>query len=137
MLLKFYEKGVLPPIPVSKSLASKRIKVSTKTFKGDTIMPWVTISQEELAAELGIDYETVKAKHDLISKIVKTRKKYNLTQQDLANMVGKSQSYIAKIESGIGTKNFSFDVLLNILSALGYEYKITTKKVSEPDSLVA
>ena len=100
-------------------------------------MPWETISLEQLAAKMGVDFETIKAKHELIEKIIGTRKKYSLTQEDLANMIGKSQSYIAKIESGIKTKNVSFETLFKILSALGYNYKITTKKVSEPESLAA
>jgi transcriptional regulator with XRE-family HTH domain len=52
-------------------------------------------------------------------------------------MVGKSQSYIAKVERGIGTKNVSFDMLFSLLAALGYKCKITTNKVSEPETIAA
>jgi len=100
-------------------------------------MPWNTIDTEKFARKLGVDVDTINAKHELIDKIKKARTKHGLTQGDLSALIGKSQSYIAKIESGIATRNFSFDVLLGILKKLGFDFKITTKKVSDPDSLAA
>lgn len=100
-------------------------------------MPWKVIKTEQLAKELGVDIETIKAKHELIRKIKKIRQDNNLTQEDLAKLINKTQSYVAKVESGLGTSNFSFDVLLGILKTLGYDYKITTKKVSSPGVLAA
>ena len=100
-------------------------------------MPWEEISLEEIAEKLNVDYGEVRAKHDLILKIKKARKKHNLTQSDLAKLIGKSQSWVAKVESGIGTKPVTFETLFKILSVLGYEYKISTKKVSDPESLIA
>ena len=100
-------------------------------------MPWKTISAEEVAEKFGLDFEEVKEKHKLIEKIKKSREKQGLSQQELAELVGKSQGYIGRIERGVGTKNISFDVLLRILKTLGYDYKITTKKVSDAESLAA
>ncbi|MCC6220322.1 MAG: helix-turn-helix domain-containing protein [Deltaproteobacteria bacterium] len=100
-------------------------------------MPWEKLNLEELAEKLGIDYSEVRAKHDLVRKIKAARKKHSLTQEDLAKMLGKSQSWIAKVESGLGTKNISFETLLKILSMLGYDYKIVTKKVSNPEKVAA
>ena len=100
-------------------------------------MPWETVDLKKLAERLGIDHAEVLAKHELIRKIKSIRQKNNLTQEDLAKKFGKSQSWIAKVESGIGTKNISFEVLFRILSVLGYNYKITTKRVSRPEKLAA
>ena len=93
-------------------------------------MPWKEISTEKLAKQLGVNYAEIKARQDLIRKIKTGREKAKLTQEDLAKMVGKSQSWIAKVESGLGTKNVSFDVLFQLLSALGYDFKITTRKAA-------
>ena len=91
-------------------------------------MSWKTISTKKLAKELGIDHAEIKAKHDLIKKIRNARKKRKLTQEDLGDMLGKTQSWIAKVESGIGTKRVTFETLFKILSALGYDYKISTRR---------
>jgi len=91
-------------------------------------MGFETITTKKLAKELGVDYIELKAKHTLIEKIIKVRKSKKLTQEDLAKMRGKSQSWIAKVESGLAMKKVTFETLFKILSALGYEYKISTKK---------
>ena len=93
-------------------------------------MPWKTIDTREFAKRLGIDMDTIDAKHELMLKIRDIRKKQGLTQKDLGDLIGKSQSYVAKVESGVGNRNFSFDVLFGILKKLGYRYKITTHKIS-------
>ena len=100
-------------------------------------MPWKEMSLEELADTLGIDYQEVQEKHKLINKIKKARKDLDLTQTELAELVGVSQSRIARIEGGVGTKNMSFDLLFRILSALGYECKVTTRKIAAAESEVA
>ena len=100
-------------------------------------MPWKKIDTEKFAKELGIDIETIKAKHELIDKIKKARAKQGLTQQDLASKMRRSQSWIAKIESGVGTRNVSFELLFQILAVLGYRCKISTRKVSDPETMAA
>lgn len=72
----------------------------------------------------------VREKQHLIHLIVKVRKAQNLSQAALAKKVRVTQSRIAQIESGIGTAYVTFDVLLNILSELGYEFRIATKKAA-------
>ncbi|MCI5071465.1 helix-turn-helix domain-containing protein [bacterium] len=42
--------------------------------------------------------------------------------------MGVSQSRIAQIESGVGTAKITFDVLLQVLSSLGCDFKIVLKK---------
>jgi len=83
-------------------------------------MNWKEMTLEQLADSLGVNYAEVREKQNLIDLIVKTRKKNGISQGKLAKMVGVSQSRIAQIESGIGTSKITFDVLLNILTMLGY-----------------
>lgn len=93
-------------------------------------MAWKEMSVEEIAKSLGVSIGEVRAKQDLIQLILKLRKLKKLSQHDLAKKVGVTQGRIAQIESGVGTSQISFDVLLNILSALGYGFKIIPKKAA-------
>ena len=93
-------------------------------------MVWKEMSVEKIAHSLGISVNEVRAKQDLICRIVKLRKEKKLSQHELAKKVGVTQSRIAQIESGIGTTRLSFDVLLNILNLLGYSFKIVPKKAA-------
>lgn len=57
--------------------------------------------------------------YDLIRRnIKKYREKFGLTQQELADKVGVSMNYIAKIESEKMQKSFTIGVLGRIASAL-------------------
>jgi len=51
-------------------------------------------------------------------KIAECRTKQGLTQQQLADKVGISKSYLSKIESPSTIKPFSLDVLFSIAEAL-------------------
>ncbi len=85
---------------------------------------------EELADSLGVNIAEVREKQNLIKLIVKTRKARGISQSTLAEKVGVTQGRIAQIESGIGTAKVTFDILLNILSLLGYDFKIIARKVA-------
>ena len=100
-------------------------------------MPWEEKTLEELAENLGIDFQEVQQKHKLISKIKKARKDLSLSQAELAEMVGVSQSRIARIEGGVGTKNMSFDLLFRILATLGFECRISVRKSPEEQAEAA
>jgi DNA-binding XRE family transcriptional regulator len=93
-------------------------------------MAWKEMSVEEIADSMGISIAEVRAKQNLIRLIVKERKEKKLSQARLAKKLGVSQGRIAQIESGIGTSQVTFDVLLHILSELGYSFKIVTKKAA-------
>ena len=93
-------------------------------------MPWKEMSVDELAKSLGVNANEVREKQRLILQIVKTRKALKLSQTTLAKKVGVTQSRIAQIESGIGTSKISFDVLLNILTSLGFDFKIVSRKAA-------
>lgn len=83
---------------------------------------------EEIAKSLGINASEVREKQRLMTLIVDERKKQKLSQTALAKKLKLSQGRIAQIESGIGTNKVTFDVLLNILNVLGYDFKVTLKK---------
>lgn len=93
-------------------------------------MAWKEMTVDEIAKSLGVDVAEVQEKQHLIQLIVKIRKSRKLSQDSLAKKVGVTQSRIAQIESGIGTANVTFDLLLGILSTLGYQFKIVTKKAA-------
>ena len=93
-------------------------------------MAWKEMSLNELALSLGVSPYEVREKQKLIRRIVKTRKESGISQARLAKKIGVTQSRIAQIESGVGTSKVTFDVLLNILTALGYDFKIVSKKIA-------
>lgn len=55
--------------------------------------------------------------------IANYRKKLNMTQEDLANMVGVSYSYITQIEAPHVVKKMSLEVLFDIAEALNTDIK--------------
>ncbi|HLG19839.1 MAG TPA: helix-turn-helix domain-containing protein [Bdellovibrionota bacterium] len=93
-------------------------------------MAWKEMSIEELADSLGVDVGEVREKQRLMALIVRIRKERGLSQAKLAQKVGVTQGRIAQIESGVGTSRVTFDVLLGILGALGYDYRIVTKRAA-------
>jgi len=100
-------------------------------------MAWDDVSLKDLAEELGLDYQEVVEKHKLISKIKKERVSLGLTQAELAQRVGLSQSRIARIEGGVGTKNMSFDLLFRVLTSLGYQCRVVARKLSDDSNKAA
>ena len=88
------------------------------------------MSTEKLAKSLGLNAAEVREKQRLIQLIITARKEMGLSQVALAKKLKVSQGRIAQIESGIGTAKITFDVLLGVLSVLGYEYKIISKRVA-------
>lgn len=93
-------------------------------------MAWKEMSIDEIAKNLGVDVAEIRAKQELVQRIVKARQAKGLSQAALAKKVGVSQGRIAQIESGIGTANVTFDVLLHILLVLDYTFKIVTRKAA-------
>jgi transcriptional regulator with XRE-family HTH domain len=93
-------------------------------------MAWKEMSVKEIAESLGVNVSEVREKQHLIQMIVKARKSQKRSQATLAKKVDVTQGRIAQIESGIGTAQISFDVLLNILSVLGYSFRIVPKKAA-------
>ena len=94
-------------------------------------MPWEKVDIEQSAEELGVNINELRQKEQLIEEIVRSRKRFGSTQGQLAEMVGVSQPRIAQIENRTKIGKISFDVLFNILSVLGHDFKITTRKVRD------
>lgn len=90
-------------------------------------MDWKETSVEEIAESLGINVIEVREKQKLMKLIVKVRKDKKISQTELAKKMGVTQSRIAQIESGVGTAKITFDVLLNVLSVLGFDFKISAR----------
>jgi transcriptional regulator with XRE-family HTH domain len=93
-------------------------------------MAWKELTVEELAESLGANVAEIREKQRLVKLIVKTRKVKELSQASLAKKLGISQARVAQIESGIGTAKVTFDVLFNMLVALGFDYRVVTKKAA-------
>ncbi len=93
-------------------------------------MAWKETSVEALAKSLGANVAEVREKQRLVKVIVKARKDKGLSQTALAKKLGISQARVAQIESGVGTAKVTFDVLFNMLVALGLDYRVVTKKAA-------
>ena len=93
-------------------------------------MAWKEMSVEELAKSLGANVTEIREKQKLIAMIVKIRKAKKLSQAALAKKLEISQARVAQIESGIGTAQVTFDILFNILVALGYDYRVLTTRAA-------
>ena len=93
-------------------------------------MAWKEISVEQLAKSLGANITEVREKQKLIAMIIKIRKAKKLSQAALAKKLSISQARVAQIESGIGTARITFDILFNILIALGYDYRVIATRAA-------
>lgn len=76
--------------------------------------------QEE---EFKYEYEKLKPRYEIISQLIEARSEKNITQEELAKMVGTQKSNISRLESG--TYNPSLDFLIKVAKCLGKEIKIT------------
>ena len=93
-------------------------------------MAWKEMTVDELAKSLGANVTEVREKQKLIAMIIKIRKARKLSQAALAKKLDISQARVAQIESGIGTGQVSFDILFNILVALGYDYRVIARRAA-------
>ena len=76
------------------------------------------MKDEEFARE----YEKLRPRYELIAQIINARKEQNLTQSDLAKLMGTQKSNISRFESG--NYNPSLDFIIKIAQCLGKELKI-------------
>ncbi len=67
-------------------------------------------------------YESLETEFALASAIIEARKQAGLTQEQLAERMGISQPYVAKLEGG---KNPSINTLERIAEATGSQLKIS------------
>ena len=79
----------------------------------------VCINEREVQDELKMN----EAKYIIIEEIIMARKERNLTQKDLAELIGTKQSNISRLESG--NYNPTIDFLNKIAVAVGKELKVS------------
>ncbi|OZG49805.1 helix-turn-helix domain-containing protein [Bombiscardovia coagulans] len=80
-------------------------------------------SYEELA------YDLYKAENDVLNKLVTMRKQRKMSQQDLADEMGVSQSYISKIENGqIKLTSLLTEYALEVGARIEYEVEDAEQK---------
>jgi len=70
------------------------------------------------------EYELIKEKAKVVSKIIEYRNKHNLTQKQLGDKIGVSQQYISKIEEGDFHNLEDVDALLH---PIGYTLKLNVE----------
>ena len=63
----------------------------------------------------------------MIKHIIKSRKEQGLTQKDLAEMLGTTQSVISRMENG-PRKGITLDYLTKVISTLGMSPRLTVRK---------
>jgi len=72
--------------------------------------------------EFRSEYEKLQPRYDIISQIIDARKTQNMTQAELAKLVGTQKSNISRLESG--NYNPSLDFLIKVANSLGKNLKI-------------
>ena len=78
----------------------------------------IILKNEEVQKELKMN----EAEYKIIEEIIMARKEKNLTQKDLAELVGTKQSNISRFESG--NYNPSLEFLNKIVQAVGKELRV-------------
>jgi len=78
----------------------------------------IILKNEEVKNELKMN----EAEYKIIEEIIMARKEKNLTQRDLAELIGTKQSNISRLESG--NYNPSLDLLNRIALAVGKELEV-------------
>lgn len=74
------------------------------------------------------EYDALKEEFDLLDEILKARADAGLTQADLAERIGTTQSAVARLESAIGKHSPSLATLKRYASALGYRLQVRLVK---------
>jgi len=78
----------------------------------------IILKNEDVKNELKMN----EAEYKIIEEIILARKEKNLTQRDLAELIGTRQSNISRLESG--NYNPSLDFLNRIALAVGKELEV-------------
>jgi len=78
----------------------------------------IILKNEEVQKELKMN----EAEYKIIEEIIMARKEKNLTQKDLAELIGTKQSNISRFESG--NYNPSLEFLNKIAQAVGKELEV-------------
>ena len=99
----------------------------TRTFRDD-------LEQNLRDIEFAKRYGAARAKSSFAITLAEARRQLNLTQQQLADRLGVSQSYVAKLEGG--EANPTLDRIGSLLAVLGFGLTTdTTTLSSHPEAL--
>ena len=79
----------------------------------------IILNNDEVQNELKMN----EAEYKIIEEIIMARKEKNLTQKELAELIGTKQSNISRLESG--NYNPTIDFLNKIAVAVGKELKVS------------
>ncbi len=71
------------------------------------------------------EYDSLYLEYEIIKQLIEIRIKKNITQKELAKMIGTKQSNISRIETGKSLPSLS--ILYKMANALNKEIKITIK----------
>lgn len=92
-------------------------------------MPFTKIDVSEEIEKRKVESETFakawedsREEYELIGNMISLRKEQNITQKELADMIGKKQQVISRIEKKENSPSLS--LFCKIISALGYKIKI-------------
>lgn len=77
------------------------------------------------------DYDNwlITTKNKIIASIVNARKKQSISQKELAEILGTTQSVISRIENGT-SRHITLDYLMRVVTVLGISPNITLKKAA-------
>lgn len=84
-----------------------------------------TIEEERLDKEFDSEYRKIKQEYKLIKKLVETRRAKDITQKELAELVGVSQQAISRLE--LEKHIPKMDTFIKILDGLDLELTIVSK----------
>lgn len=74
------------------------------------------------------EYEKLKEEFELLDEILKARADAGITQAELAERIGTTQSAVARMETAIGKHSPSIATLKRYASALGYRLQLRLVK---------
>ncbi len=78
--------------------------------------------------EVRREYEKLREEFELLDEILKARAEAGLTQAELAERIGTTQSAVARMETAIGKHSPSIATLKRYASALGYRLQLRLVK---------
>ena len=78
--------------------------------------------------EVKREYDRLAAEFEFLAEILKARSAAGLTQADVAERIGTTQSAVARLESAIGKHSPSIATLQRYASALGYRVQVRLVK---------
>jgi transcriptional regulator with XRE-family HTH domain len=86
--------------------------------------------KERALARPGVrrEYEALSEEFELLDEILKARADAGLTQAELAERIGTTQSAVARLESALGKHSPSLATLKRYASALGYRVQVRLVK---------